>query len=58
MGLLRARSVVTAEAELLKSAVAMRWSRKRNAEPDAVPPAAAGDDSLRERLDDELRDLD
>ena len=27
MGLLRARSVVTAEAELLKSAVAMRWSR-------------------------------
>ena len=27
MGLLRARSVATAEAELLKSAVAMRWSR-------------------------------
>jgi len=27
VGLLRARSVVTAEAELLKSAVAMRWSR-------------------------------
>ena len=27
MGLLRARSVVTAEAELLASAVALRWSR-------------------------------
>ena len=38
--------------------VAMRWSRRRNAEPDAVLPAAAGEDSLRARLDDELRDLD
>jgi cytochrome c-type biogenesis protein CcmF len=38
--------------------VAMRWSRRRDAESDAVATDAAIDPALQARLDDELRDLD
>ena len=38
--------------------VAMRWSRRRDAEPEAVATNAAIDPALQARLDDELRDLD
>jgi hypothetical protein len=44
--------------------VAVRWTRREHAAagasaaPDAPAPDAAEDPALRERLDDELRDLD
>ena len=38
--------------------VAMRWSRRRETESDAVATDTAIDPALQARLDDELRDLD
>ena len=38
--------------------VALRWTRRQGAAPDAAGPDVPAEDALRARLDDELRDLD
>jgi cytochrome c-type biogenesis protein CcmF len=50
--------VVGVSGAALVGLVALRWTKRPGAGSDAAPAQTPGEDALRARLDDELRDLD
>jgi cytochrome c-type biogenesis protein CcmH/NrfF len=50
--------VVGVSGAALVGLVALRWTKRPGSGSDAAPAQTPGEDALRARLDDELRDLD